>query len=98
MIGYDDFPAMQEQARAEGRRLGLGIGQELIPEGCSMPGSLLLNGCDGTAVKMSPTGEVTVLTGVTSPGSGNETGLAQIVADTLGCTFDRIRVIQGDTE
>jgi carbon-monoxide dehydrogenase large subunit len=63
-----------------------------------MPGSLLLNGCDGTEVRVSPTGEVTVLTGVTSPGSGNETGIAQIVADALGCTFDRIRVVQGDTE
>ena len=98
MVDYETFPALQEQARAEGRRIGLGIGQELIPEGCSMPGSLLLNGCDGTEVRVSPTGEVTVLTGVTSPGSGNETGIAQIVADALGCTFDRIRVVQGDTE
>ncbi len=39
-----------------------------------------------------------MLTGVTSPGSGNETGIAQIVADGLGCKLDRIRVIQGDTE
>src|SRR5581483_2899827 len=39
-----------------------------------------------------------VLTGVTSPGSGNETGIAQIVADALGCRLDRIRVVQGDTE
>src|SRR5205823_10820855 len=98
MIDYEAFPALQEEARREGRRLGLGIGQELIPEGCSMPGSLLLNGCDGTEVRVSPTGEVTVLTGVTSPGSGNETGMAQIVADALGCTLDRIRVVQGDTE
>jgi aerobic carbon-monoxide dehydrogenase large subunit len=98
MVGYEDFAALQEQARSEGRRIGLGIGQELIPEGCSMPGSLLLNGCDGTEVRVSPTGEVTVLTGVTSPGSGNETGIAQIVADGLGCTLDRIRVVQGDTE
>ena len=63
-----------------------------------MPGSLLLNGTDGTEVRVSPTGEVTVLTGVTSPGSGNETGIAQIVADGLGCKLERIRVIQGDTE
>jgi carbon-monoxide dehydrogenase large subunit len=39
-----------------------------------------------------------VLTGVTSPGSGNETGIAQIVADTLGCELERVRVVQGDTE
>ena len=98
MIDYEGFPQLQEEARAEGRFLGLGIGQELIPEGCSMPGSLLLNGCDGTEVRVSPTGEVTVLTGVTSPGSGNETGMAQIVADALGCQLERIRVIQGDTQ
>lgn len=98
MIDYEGFPKLQEEARREGRYLGLGIGQELIPEGCSMPGSLLLNGCDGTAVRVSPTGQVTVLTGVTSPGSGNETGIAQIVADALGCTLDKVRVVQGDTE
>ena len=34
----------------------------------------------------------------TSPGSGNETGMAQIVADRLGCEIERIRVVQGDTE
>jgi carbon-monoxide dehydrogenase large subunit len=98
MVDYEGFPKLQEQARQEGRHIGLGIGQELIPEGCSMPGSLLLNGCDGTEVRMSPTGEVTVLTGVTSPGSGNETGIAQIVADALGAKLERIRVVQGDTE
>src|SRR3990170_4269854 len=98
MAGYESFPALQEEARREGRYIGFGIGQELIPEGCSMPGSLLLNGCDGTEVRVSPTGEVTVLTGVTSPGSGNETGIAQIVADALGCKLERIRVVQGDTE
>jgi carbon-monoxide dehydrogenase large subunit len=98
MIDYESFPALQERARSEGRYIGLGIGQELIPEGCSMPGSLILNGTDGTEVRVSPEGEVTVLTGVTSPGSGNETGIAQIVADTLGCKLDKIRVVQGDTE
>jgi len=41
---------------------------------------------------------VTVLTGVTSPGSGNETGIAQIVADTLGVSLDSINVVQGDTD
>ena len=98
MVDYEGFAGLQEEARSEGRYIGLGIGQELIPEGCSMPGSLLLNGTDGTEVRVSPTGEVTVLTGVTSPGSGNETGIAQIVADGLGCKLERIRVIQGDTE
>jgi carbon-monoxide dehydrogenase large subunit len=98
LIDYESFPALQREARREGRHLGLGIAMELTPEGCSMPGSLMLNGTDSSEVRVSPTGDVTVLTGVTSPGSGNETGIAQIVADTLGCELERIRVRQGDTE
>ena len=42
------FAKLQEEARKEGRRIGLGIGQELTPEGCAMPGSLMLCGYDGT--------------------------------------------------
>jgi carbon-monoxide dehydrogenase large subunit len=98
MVDYADFPRLQEEARKEGRRIGLGIGQELTPEGCSMPGALALCGYDSTEVRVSPAGDVIVLTGVTSPGSGNETGIAQIVADALGCELRRIRVVQGDTE
>ena len=47
---------------------------------------------------MDPSGNVTVLTGVTSPGSGNDTGIAQIVADEVGVSIDSISVIQGDTD
>ena len=98
MVGYKDFPKLQADARKQGRWIGLGIGQELTPEGCSMPKSTLLSGYDGCTVRVNPSGQVTVLTGVTSPGSGNETGIAQIVADTLGVDVKTIRVIQGDTD
>jgi carbon-monoxide dehydrogenase large subunit len=97
LIGFDGFPEEQEAARTEGRYIGLGVGHELTPEGFTMPGSLFA-GCDATQVRVTPAGEVIVLTGVTSPGGGNETGIAQIVADTLGCELERIRVVQGDTE
>jgi carbon-monoxide dehydrogenase large subunit len=98
LVDYENFSKLQEEARREGRYIGLGIGQELTPEGCSMPGALALCGYDSTEVRVSPAGDVIVLTGVTSPGSGNETGIAQIVADTLGCELSRVRVVQGDTE
>ena len=97
-IDYAGFRALQEKARSEGRRIGLGIGQELTPEGCAMPGALMISAYDGATVRVSPSGDVTVLTGVTSPGCGNETAFAQIAADTLGCSMDSIRVIQGDTD
>jgi carbon-monoxide dehydrogenase large subunit len=98
MIDGVSFRQEQAEARCAGRYLGLGFGFELTPEGCSLPNSTLLSGYDGATVRVSPLGMVTVLTGVTSPGSGNETGIAQIVADTLGVSIDRVRMIQGDTQ
>jgi carbon-monoxide dehydrogenase large subunit len=98
LVGYADFPRLQAEALREGRRIGLGLGQELVAEGCSLPTSLLVAGYDGATVRVNPSGQVTVLTGVTSPGSGNETAIAQVAADTLGVDVNTVRVVQGDTE
>jgi carbon-monoxide dehydrogenase large subunit len=97
-VNLVSFREEQAAARAQGRMLGIGFGFELAPEGCSMPNSDMLQGWDGVTVRIDPRGRVTVLTGVTSPGSGNETGIAQIVADTLGVTLESINVVQGDTD
>jgi carbon-monoxide dehydrogenase large subunit len=97
LVDADAFPARQAAARADGRHIGLGIGHELSPEGCAMPGSVMISGYDGATVRIDPGGTVTVLSGITSPGNGNETALAQIAADVIGCDFEAVRVIQGDT-
>jgi aerobic carbon-monoxide dehydrogenase large subunit len=98
LIDADGFVREQQEALRDGRRIGLGFGFELTPEGCSLPNSTLLSGYDGATVRVAPSGQVTVLTGVTSPGSGNETGIAQIVADELGVPIGELRVLQGDTD
>lgn len=95
---YDRLKEQQDQARNQGRHLGIGLSYELTPEGGCMPRSTLISAYDGATVRMNAQGEVTVLTGVTSAGSGNETAIAQIVADEVGVSLDRIRVVQGDTE
>ncbi len=97
-IDYRGFAKRQQEARQSGRYLGIGITFELTPEGGAIPHSRLIQGYDGTTVRVSPEGRVTVLTGVTSPGSGNETGIAQIVADELGVDLAEVKVIQGDTQ
>ena len=97
-IEYDDFPRRQREARAQGRYIGLGLGQELTPEGCGLSGSQFIGAYDGATVRVSPSGQVTVLTGVTSPGTGNETAMAQIAAEALGVEIEHVRVLQGDTE
>ena len=97
LIGYEGFAGEQAAARAQGRHIGIGIANELGSEGCAMPGSPMISAFDGATVRMTPSGEVILLSGVTSPGSGNETGLAQIVAATVGVELDRVTVVQGDT-
>ncbi len=49
------------------------------------------------AVRVHPTGSVTVLTGTHSHGQGHETTFAQIVADRLGMPVENIDVVHGDT-
>src|SRR5262249_45809325 len=84
--------------REEGRWLGIGIAFELTPEAASgVPGQHVF-GFDTTTVRMDSAGKVTALTGVTSPGGGNDTGIAQIVADELGVRLDDVTMVQGDTE
>jgi len=94
---YDRLRESQARARQEGRLAGVGIGFELTPEGGDFSGTLL-RGFDTSTVRMNPAGQVTVLTGVTSPGSGNETGIAQLVAGELGLAPDDVHVFQGDTD
>ena len=97
MLDYSGFPARQSAARAEGRSLGFGIAFELTPESADIPGTIV-GGYDTSTVKMDPSGKVKLLTGVTSPGSGNDGGIAQIVADILGVDYESIDVVQGDTD
>ncbi len=96
LLDYDEWRRKQVEARKQGRYLGLGLAYELTPEGGALPGTMVA-GYDSSSVRVDPGGSVIVLTGVTNPGTGNSTGIAQIVADVLGVDIDTIEVIQGDT-
>ncbi len=49
-------------------------------------------------VKVHIDGSVTVLAGCADIGQGSDTVLSQIVAETLGVTFDKVYIKSGDTE
>src|SRR6202008_2692110 len=53
---------------------------------------------DTAQVRVNADGSVTVFTGSTSMGQGNETAFAQIVAERLGVPHTRIRVLWGDSD
>ncbi|MBI3950801.1 MAG: xanthine dehydrogenase family protein [Acidobacteria bacterium] len=97
LIGYQQLREEQRRLRLQGRYIGIGMAYELTPEGGALPGTLVA-GYDTSTVKVDPGGKITVLTGVTNPGGGNDTGIAQVVADELGVDISEIRVVQGDTD
>jgi aerobic carbon-monoxide dehydrogenase large subunit len=97
LADYRALRTEQRQRAPGGTLMGVGIGFELTPEGGDFAGSFV-RGHDVATVRMHPTGAVTVLTGVTSPGTGNETTFATLVARELGIPVDRVAVVQGDTD
>ena len=89
LIGWDDFAALRERARAEGRRLGIGLG-------CYVEGTGV-GPYEGGHVQVDTSGKVHVATGLTSQGQGHRTVFAQIAADELGVPLADVEVTTGDT-
>jgi len=96
-VDYPGLLRQQESARKEGRLMG--IGMSTYGEICAMGPSIALpaGGWESATVKIEPTGKVTVMTGASPHGQGEETTFAQIVADELGVEMNDVLVVHGDT-
>ncbi|MBI2684518.1 MAG: molybdopterin-dependent oxidoreductase [Actinobacteria bacterium] len=104
-LDYGAFRREQAERRASGSTKQLGIGFSTWLEMCGIAPSRVLaalkyiaGGWDAATVEFMPTGTVRVLTGVSPHGQGNETTMAQIVADQLGVDFGDVEVLHGDTQ
>ncbi|RLK45700.1 xanthine dehydrogenase family protein molybdopterin-binding subunit [Cupriavidus plantarum] len=97
LFGYDAWRARARDTQTDVVRIGIGVAFELTPEGGARPGNFP-NGYETSTVRLTPSGDIQVLTGVTSPGSGSDTGIAQMVAGELGLRVDQVTVTQGDTD
>jgi len=97
IVGYHNVREEQRKARAEGRLLG--IGMSTYGEICAFGPSPATpaGGWESATVKIEPSGTVTVMTGTSPHGQGEETTFAQIAADELGVTMDDVLVVHGDT-
>jgi len=97
LADYHKFRGEQKQAKANGRLLGIGI--STYGEICAFGPSPATpaGGWESATVKIDPTGKVTVMTGASPHGQGEETTFAQIAADELGVPIDDIMVLHGDT-
>jgi carbon-monoxide dehydrogenase large subunit len=101
MVGYDEIQKEKEQARAEGRLVGIGIASftEVVGAGHGDDYDILgLRMFDSAELRIHPTGKAILKLGVRSQGQGHETTFAQIVAEELGIPSSDIKVVEGDTD
>jgi CO/xanthine dehydrogenase Mo-binding subunit len=89
LVDWDGFEAVRDQARAEGRRVGIGLAAYVEGTG--------VGPYEGAHVRVETTGDVVVATGLTTQGQGHETVFAQIAAQELGVAVERVKVTTGDT-
>jgi carbon-monoxide dehydrogenase large subunit len=97
IAGYDALRKEQAEARKQGRLMGIGI--STYGEICAIGPSPATpaGGWESATVKIEPSGKVTVMTGVSPHGQGEETTFAMIAADELGIDLDDVIVLHGDT-
>jgi carbon-monoxide dehydrogenase large subunit len=106
MVDYKNFRKEQEQARKQGRYLGIGFSTYIEICGAA-PSSWIGVGPTGQGwgaamwesanIRVHLTGKVILTIGTQSHGQGHETTMAQIVAEELGIPMDDIIVQLGDT-
>ena len=101
-----DVPAFrrrQLQARSQERYLGIGFATFSERTGYGTPafaarGMGVTPGWETVELTMDPSGYLELRIGASPHGQGLRTTLAQLVADELGLSPDRIRVVHGDTD
>ncbi|MFQ6028356.1 MAG: xanthine dehydrogenase family protein molybdopterin-binding subunit, partial [Dehalococcoidia bacterium] len=92
LVEYDRWRDQARQAGAEGPLIGVGLATILKSSGASGDHRI-----EDAQVTITPSGEVTVFTGISPHGQGNETSFAQIAAEELGVNPAEVRVVCGDT-
>ncbi len=98
LADYAGLRKQQEDLRKQGRYLGIGLSTYVEVCGMGPSAAMPAAGWDSATIRVEPTGSITVLTGISPHGQGEETTFAQIVADELGVPIDQITVVHGDTD
>ena len=97
LSGYDSLRRRQKSGWKNGKYYGVGVSTYV--EICAIGPSAATpaGGWESGTVRIEPTGKVTVLTGASPHGQGQETTFAQLIADELGIHPEDVNVVHGDT-
>ncbi len=87
---WEGFAERKAESRARGLLRGRGIGDYL--EVTAAPQQEM------GGIRFEPNGDVTIITGTLDYGQGHWTPFAQVLHQTLGIPFEKIRLLQGDSD
>ena len=90
LADWDGFAARARDSRARGKLRGRGIGQYLE---VTAPPQKEMGG-----LRFEADGTVTIVTGTLDYGQGHASPFAQVLCDRLGVPFDKVRLLQGDSD
>jgi len=87
---WNGFEERKQSSRQRGKLRGRGLASYL-----EWTGALPTETVD---IEVAADGTVTVFSGTMAMGQGLETSYTQLVAEVLGVSFSRIKIVQGDTD
>lgn len=90
LADWDGFAARRAESAARGRLRGRGIGQYLE---VTAPARSEMGG-----IRFEADGTVTTISGTLDYGQGHATPFAQVLCRELGVPFDKVRLVQGDSD
>ena len=90
LADYAGFKKRKRESKKNGKLRGIGVGCYL--EVTAAPGKEL------GAIHFEKDGTVTIVTGTMDFGMGHATTYAQMLVDMLGVPFDRVRMVEGDSD
>jgi carbon-monoxide dehydrogenase large subunit len=83
------FPIRRRDSESRHLRRGLGLSMH-----CQQAGQA----SERMEIRVDPTASIVLYVGTMASGQGHETMFALMVSDWLGVPFDRVRLVQGDTD
>jgi aerobic carbon-monoxide dehydrogenase large subunit len=96
-VNYKKLRQEQAKLRKQDRYLGIGISTYVEICGMGPSSAMPAGGWESATVRVEPTGRVTILTGSSPHGQGQETTFAQMAAEVLGIEPNDVQVVHGDT-
>lgn len=100
---YQAWRQRQAELRRQGRYVGIGLSffvenTALGPSRMLNEGGLQQGGYDIAHIRMEPSGDITLFTGLCEMGQGFTNGLAQMCAEMVGARLEQVTVVTGDTQ